>query len=390
MMRRLCKYLEEGNAQERIANASVMKFHKIRPDFEERLNTQNIFVFQDGVYDFDTQTFGPGSPDVPVSMCVPQPYVPYDPDNEHVKNLMAFMEGVLPNPEVRNFTLRFLGVCLTQEVLQYFFIWTGSGGNGKGRLLRLLEECTGPYYQTVNPTMLTRKREDSSQANEALMSLVKARLAVFQEAEATDTIQVGIVKTFTGNDTQSSRANYGQQVKFRTMFKILFVCNELQNLSENTWPIWRRILVIHFPTSFCEEPRLPHERKIDYHIDDKLKAAAPWFIGILIEYNRRYKAEGLTAPAPVKEVTKRFRDALDFVKEFVEENLVRHQSQTIVVKWVEVKNAFQRKYGRSPPHDPKKGEKAWIAFASHGLHYVETSINGETFRGFRGWSLRDI
>jgi P4 family phage/plasmid primase-like protien len=384
MVRRLCKYLEEGTSRERIASDSVMKFHERRSEFERLLNSQNILVFEDGVYDFDKDTFGPGSPDIPVSMCVPQPYVPYDPESEHVGVLMSFMDDILPDPEVRDFTLKFLGVCLTQEILQYFFIWTGSGGNGKGRLLRLYEECTGPYFQAVNPTMLTRKREDCNQANESLMALVKSRLAVFQEAEATDTIQAGVVKSFTGNDTLTGRANYGRQMKFRATFKLLFVCNELPKMSENTWGIWRRVRVTNFPTSFTDEPRLSHERKIDYALDEKLKEAAPWFIGILIQYFKRYRSEGISPPARVRDVTNKYRDSLDIVKEFVEENLTRHDDQNVLLKWTDLRDAFNRKNSRNPPG------KRWEAFTAHGLKYQDTTVQGENFRGFKGWSLRDI
>ena len=100
-MKRLCKALEDGKQREKIVVDSVMKFHFRRPNFTEELNTQNIVVFEDGVYNFDTHEFGPGSPELAVTMRVLQKYVPYDPDHESTRLLMTFMSDILPDIEVR-------------------------------------------------------------------------------------------------------------------------------------------------------------------------------------------------------------------------------------------------------------------------------------------------
>ena len=187
--------------------------------------------------------------------------------------------------------------------------------------MALLEECLGPYYQAVSPTMLTRKRENANEANEALMALVRARLAVFQEPEAGEVIQAGTVKAITGEDTMSSRANYGKQLKFRPKFKSFLVANDLPTCSEATAAMFRRIRIVHFPTSFVEHPTEPHERKIDFQLDDKLKTAAPHFIAILIHWYRKYQVEGLREPDPIRRSTEKYQNENDLVKSFIQENL---------------------------------------------------------------------
>jgi P4 family phage/plasmid primase-like protien len=381
LLRKLCMALEDGKFRERIVADSVMKFHLRRPDFAILANTQNILVFQDGVYDFDTGTFGPGSPDIPVTMCVPQEWRTYDADNEHVRFLMKFFEDICPNEDVRVYLIRVLGACLTQDMLQYFFIFTGSGGNGKGRLLTLFEECLGPYYQSVSPTMLTRKREDAGSANEALSSLMSARVAVFQEAEASDIIQAGTVKAFTGGDTLSSRQLYGRQKKWKAHFKSIFVCNNLPRMSEDTWALWRRVICIQFLTAFVENPVQSYERKIDYDLDAKLKVAAPWLLSILIEYQRRYKGMPLGAPAAVREVTERYRDAQDIVKEFVQERL-----QNVIgasVSWLDLYAA----YNSWPQRRSMQSKDLKRELANHGVRYQNTHIAGVKFCGVKDWKL---
>ena len=384
MARKLCVQLEDGKQREKIVTDSIMKFHNRRPRFAELLNTQNIMVFEDGVFDFDSLTFGPGHPDVPVTMRVPQKFIPYDENNEHVRFLMSFMADLLPDQQVRDYTLKILGICLTMDTSQqYFFVWTGSGGNGKGRLLTLMEKCLGVYYQAIGPTFLTRKREDANQANEALMSLRTVRLAVFQEPEVSDVLQAGTIKSMTGEDTISTRENYGRQIKFTPSFKSLLVCNEIPKVSESTNALWRRFRVIHFPTSFVEEPTQPHERKVDLDLNRKLTEAAPYFIGILIHYFQRYKREGLYQPQAVVSATNKYKESVDIVKEFVDEHLHQTGNEESLIKWTELKAAFESVYKSSKlTRDVLREE-----LKKHGVVYEDTKIDGKTFRGFRKWVL---
>ena len=244
-----------------------------------------------------------------------------------------------------------------------------------------MEECLGPYYQAVNPTMLTRRREDANQANEALMSLVTARFAVFQEAEASDCLQAGIVKSITGDDTQTSRQNYGKQRKFRPAFKCLFVCNELPTFSESTWALWRRVKCTNFPTAFVENPVLAHERKVDPNLDRKLKDAAPYFIGVLIEYLRRYKSDGFQEPMLVTSATAMYRDSLDTVKDFVDGRL--QKSEGSVIAWTDLLAAYnkwpERKYIRS--------QQLKDEFMKHDVKYQNTTHENKKFCGIKGWTL---
>ena len=411
MVRKLCIQLEDGKQREKIVTDSIMKFHNRRPDFADDLNTQNILVFRDGVYNFDTHTFGPGSPDVPVTLCVAQPYVPYDAEHEDSQFLMEFMTSILPDTEVRNYMLKVMGLCLTLDTsLQLFWVLTGSGSNGKGRLMNLLEECLGNYYQAVSPAMLTRRREGANEANEALMALVKARLAVFQEPEAGETIQAGTVKAITGEDTLSSRQNYGKQTKFRPKFKSFLVANDLPSTSESTIALFRRMRIIKFPTAFVEDPKLPHERKIDFKLDAKLKAAAPHFIGILIKYYRAFQDEGLYEPESIRTSTRQYQNENDLVQSFLDEYLEfygtkENPSQEVGVEWATVRSFFTTVC--FPKNTPPKSTIAKLRAAlgptpkdtSRALKQFSTLVGYEpevsnpskiSFHGYFGWKWKGM
>ena len=59
---------------------------------------------------------------------------------------------------VRNYVLRFLSSCLSGEVKEEkFYFWTGTGGNGKSKLIELLSLALGDYCKSLNVSYLTTK-----------------------------------------------------------------------------------------------------------------------------------------------------------------------------------------------------------------------------------------
>jgi len=389
LVRKLCKALEDGHLRDRIVTDSIQKFHEKRPLFAATLNTQNVLVFDDGVFHFDDLSFRPGTPDMAVTMHVPQPFVTFDAENEHVKFLFSFLSDILPDPDVREYTLKILGLTLTTDTSQqYFWIFTGSGGNGKGKLMTLMEECLGDYYQAVSPAMLTRRREDANQANEALMSLRMARLAVFQEPEKREVIQASQVKSLTGQDTLSTRGNYGKQMKWKPTFKCIFITNAIPTVSESSLALWRRVRIIDFETSFVDDPTEPHEKKIDHDLDSKLKAAAPHFIPILLEYYGRYKRDGLKEPEPVQKATRTYKASIAAVKDFVEKEMVKEPG--CWVRWKDLAAAYAKWSGG---HCFDKGTMD-AELAKCGIKHVRTQrkVPGHAkpyvdINGYDGWRL---
>ena len=215
------------------------------------------------------------------------------------------------------------------------------------------------------------------------MSLVKARLAVFQEAESTDVLQAGIIKSITGEDTISTRGNYGKQQKWRPKFKSLFVCNKVPGLSETTLAIYRRMRVVEFTTSFVDKPVLAHERKVNKQLDQQLRVAAPHFIGMLIHYYHLFKSEGLEAPAAILNATSHYLDSVDAVKSFVTNNMAADPS-AVIDDWATLKDAayrFNSNLKKMKVPDLK------AEFKKHGVVVEDTYADGTKFRGVRGWRL---
>jgi len=316
--------LENSKNKDGILKEAICEFHHANPTFLDKLNRKNLLVFNNGVFDFESGTFRDGRTEDFMTMSTTNDYVPYDESNPSFQTVYHFLKDILPNPDVLNYILKVLGLSLTLDVSQQkLWILTGGGGNGKSLLFNLLERSLGDYYGTASPTLLTRKREDANQANEALTSLELARSCVITEAESKDTIQVGLMKQFTGGDTVTSRKNYGSQLKFKPKFKLFFICNDIPEMSENNPSVWRRVKVIDFPIKFVENPNLhdKNEKQINFNLNDELESCSSAFLSILIHYYQKFKQEGLDEPDAVTMSTTKYKKENDIIQNYVDECL---------------------------------------------------------------------
>ena len=222
----------------------------------------------------------------------------------------------------RTYVLKFLGTCLQGHVPdEKFYIWTGSGGNGKSLTIKLLLDSLGDYGTIIPVSLLTRKRAASNVASPELAKLKGKRFCVFQEPENDDVIQVGLMKELTGNDKIQARALYGAPVEFYPQFKTLLACNKLPEIPSTDGGTWRRIRVVPFEMSFVDIPLEPHERKKDPDLRKNMETWHQAFMSILVKYNELFKQEGNSEPSKVTDQTNQYQQKSDFVLEYLTDRL---------------------------------------------------------------------
>jgi len=275
---------------------------------------------------------------------------------------MDFMKDIQPDDSTRNYLLTVLSLCLTTDTsIQSFWLLTGSGANGKTKLMNFLWEALGDHYGTAPTSLLTRKREDANQTNEALCQLEKARVAVFSEASAGDILHADTVKQLTGEEFITTRGLNEKQRRWKPMFKPFLVCNQPPRMSESTWAIWRRVKSIDFPTVFVENPKRPNERKKDTQIGDKLSLRVKTFVAILVEYYRRYRLEGLVEPDEVRAATLKYQTDNDVFEEFSGEFIVEEQGSALSL--VELRREFRAWANARKYNIPSKDQQLEELFA---------------------------
>ena len=161
-------------------------------EFNNKINSNlNLVGFDNGVFDLINMEFRYGQPDDYVtistnySLPVTKNEMPISLDKleervlktQHFKDLNndmnEFISQVLPNRKdsnnewtddrVRKYVMRFLSSCLSGEVCEEkFYFWTGSGGNGKSKIIELLDHSMGDYSKTLDVGTTTKRGSASN------------------------------------------------------------------------------------------------------------------------------------------------------------------------------------------------------------------------------------
>ena len=314
--------------------------------FCEKLDDQKHLIgFENGIYDLNKSVFRGGLPSDYVSLStqlnlpVHKSMIPIGIEDileivKEVENydelndgLNDFLEKVFPTDGVREYTMRFLSSCLSGEVREEkFYFWTGSGGNGKSKLVDLIELALGDYSRSMDVGYLTTKKGSSSSASPELESIKHARFVWMSEPERTDTIYVGKLKLMSGGDKMTTRGLYKETTQFKPQFKIILMCNELPKLGGNDGGIWRRIEVVEYISKFTDDPRPspanPHQYKADEQLTKKLELWNVLFVVKLLDKYRKYNLEGTCPPKEVKDKTKAYRTSNDIIANWMDDDVV--------------------------------------------------------------------
>ena len=107
------------------------------PGFEDKLDSNpTLLCFENGVYDLDTNEFREGRHEDYVHISTGINYIEYDESNPYIDEIMDFMTKVLTIENVRTYVLTLLASMLDGSNRdEKFHIWTGSGSNGKSKIV---------------------------------------------------------------------------------------------------------------------------------------------------------------------------------------------------------------------------------------------------------------
>ncbi len=237
------------------------------------------------------------------------------------QDMRAFISQIIPDEELRNYALRFISTCLSGENREESFnIWTGSGGNGKSKLVELIQLVMGDYACNLPVALLTQKRKAAGAASPEMARTKGKRFVFMQEPDVNETLNVGEMKEITGNDKIQARGLYKEPFEFTPQFKLLLMCNQLPNIPSNDDGTWRRLKAVPFVSRFVREDQV--DLKLNrYPIDTQLKKKLPhWnlpFIMILLKEWRKYDEEGIDVPEAVNDKTSDYRNSNDFIGQWI-------------------------------------------------------------------------
>ena len=359
---RLCDittYLRKSSWKENIMKECASMFYD--GEFMNKLD-QNPYLlcFKNCVVDFKKKTHRKGLPEDYLSKCTNIDYVEYDETKNYdiMQEITDFFNQLFPNPDLRRYMWEHLAsCCLGTNDNQTFNIYTGSGRNGKSKLVDLMSKVLGDYKGTIPITLITQKRNSIGSTSSEVVQLKGTRYAVMQEPSKGDKINEGIMKEITGGDPIQGRALFKDTITFIPQFKLVVCTNTLFDIKSNDDGTWRRIRVCDFMSKFLDKPyndedkfpkeSFPYQYPIDKNIDTKFNKWAPVLMSMLVKIS--YENKGNVSDCDiVMNSSDSYREGQDYLTEFDKEIIVREKNECIKKSVLQnkFKEWYESNYGR--------------------------------------------
>ena len=367
-------------------------------------NTKHLIGFDNGVYNLLENEFRDGRPEDYISLSTNIEYNDeFDWDSEEVVEVMEFISQVLPDEDVREYVLLVLASFLNGDnKYEKFFIWTGSGGNGKSKLIELFLNCLGDYGCTLPISLITQKRKSSGEANPEVARTMGRRFAVLQEPDVHSKINVGLMKEMSGGDVMMARELYSAPVEFKPQFKMVLTCNQMPELPYEDEGTWRRVRAIQFKAKFLPENEYDdyianiseEERKYVFKADGDLSEKfdsekSDWpsaLMWILIQYYQKWTHEGLKEPESVIAFTQEYKSTNDKFRDFYEDNIIKDVNSIEPLKmadvWISYRNWLSQNVDQNDKKKTKKDLQKYLEKKLGEFHGI-----GKTVQGWIGYRL---
>ena len=293
-----------------------------------------LIAFENGVYDLKANVFRLGRPSDYLSKKMPITYINYTNNDPKVKEVHDFLLKIFPDTSVRKYWLDqtsdiFEGGNHQKVVLFYL----GEGDNGKSVTQSILEKMLGPLAIKFSTTLITGKKNSlGAAAPELARAGGGVRLAVLEEPDGDEEINIGILKSLSGNDSYWARDLFekGKSTKEITpLFKLIFIANKLPMLKHSDQATWNRIRVIPFESTFVKNPKecpetldeqlLEKRFLMDTSMSSKIPSLLSAFAWVLLEH--RKNITNRFEPEKVRLATDLYRQHNDIYRQFVEEKI---------------------------------------------------------------------
>jgi P4 family phage/plasmid primase-like protien len=291
-------------------------------NFLKKLDANQFLIgFNNGVYDLKNFEFREGKPEDYITMSTGYDY--NDKPTEKYDKLIKFLSDIQPNKEELDYFLTYLSTALYGNTLELFTVLTGTGRNGKSKIIELLEKTFGDYYGSIKSQLLTSQIKDGDSPAPGILDLMHKKIVIASETLEGNKLNTGFIKFLTGRDVATFRlCHQNEMVKFRAKFVTLLACNNIPECDNMDNSFSKRLRCMNFPTEFVDEPKENHHKKKDDNINMYFDEWKQDFMLLLISYYKKYIQNGanLKVTDNIMKWTNKYREETDLYLNFLNEN----------------------------------------------------------------------
>jgi len=346
------------------------------------------------VYDLKLNICRPGTPEDYLSKHLPHPRKIYKHTDREIVFITDYLTKLFPDKDVRLYIKdKVSEVFVAGNSKKEVLIFSGEAGdNGKSVFIKLIELCLGQYAIKLPTSLITGKRTQSSAACPELARAGNGvRWAVLQEPETGATMNTGIVKELSGNDTFYARTLHKEGGEITPSFKLAIICNSLPRMDNDEQSMWNRLRRVIFESVFCNDAPKTYEEQMkqkrfpmDSDFMDKLPDMCCPFIWYLLDHRKTRIECGRPhfMPEKVVNATAVYRKINDLNSQFIEEILFEDKKSIISLQ--EVYTLYKEWHKAGFPHDKMMGKQDLQDFLIKKWGQMSKSFR------WRGWRVREM
>lgn len=263
-MGRVCTTARE----DRVINKIIVDCYINREAFFDN-NIKEELPLQNGIFNLIDMKLSPFTPKKIFFAKLP---IKYD-NKADCPMIKKHFDTVLNKKNDIKIIQEFFGFCLWKEYfVEKSIMLLGEGRNGKGKTLELLKTFLG--VENVTNLSLYKIEQDKYSCYGLFGKLAN----ISGDIGVTAIKNTGNFKELTGRDNYNASRKYKNSINFVNYAKMIFACNELPKIRDNTAGWWERWGIVDFPYTFLTEQEineLPEEERenkklIDINIMDKM------------------------------------------------------------------------------------------------------------------------
>jgi putative DNA primase/helicase len=281
---------------------------------------------------------------------------------------LAFLEDVLPDPDVRAYIQRAAGLSLTGFTGEHaLFLLYGTGRNGKSTLVDTLRYVLGDYATQSDWSSFTESNYGSrGSANNDIARLRGARFVVASESKEDAKLAEGVIKNITGGEAVPARFLFKEFFEYKPKFKLWLTTNHKPKIVGTDPAIWSRVNLINFGV------QIPAEKR-DKDLPMKLREEASGILNWMLEGFRLWsEIGGLNPPSAVQIATEEYRKESDTFQRFLDEKM--EIGKDFVISASDAYNAYKFWAEDSAEHSRLTSQQFYDNMVRRGFVYHRTNV----------------
>jgi P4 family phage/plasmid primase-like protien len=354
-------------------------------NFLQKLESNQYLIgFKNGIYDLSKFEFRDGKHNDYVTMSTNYNYSGEFSDN--YQKLKKFLSDIQPNNDELDYLLTYISTGLFGNTLELFTVFTGTGRNGKSKLIELLEKTFGDYFGSIKSQLLTSQIKDGDAPAPGILDLLHKKIVVASETLEGTKLNTGFIKFLTGRDTATFRlCHQNDMVKFKAKFITFLACNDIPECDNMDMAFSKRLRCIHFPTEFVDNPNLPHQKKKDDGINIYFDDWKQDFMLLLIEYYKKYSESKKLIPTEnILAWTSQYKESSDMYLNFLNECT---EKSDFHIHTVVLYDHFKEWFKQNNPNTKIPGNKIFISGIRKHVTLEGVRVGDKTSTGIKNTSI---